>query len=73
MHEKPTTSNEVLREELRDDMLDVAHVDPVGDTGDRLVQSIPRKTSVFRAIAILCCGGLEGVQPHRGHVHTAGV
>jgi len=71
VREKPTTSNEVLREELRDDMLDVAHVDPVGDTGDQLAQSIPRKMSVFRAIAILCRSDLEGAQPHRGHVHAA--
>ena len=39
--------------ELRDDVLDVAHVDPVDDTGDRLAQSVPRETLVFRAAAIL--------------------
>ncbi len=38
------TSDEVLREELGDDMVDVAHVDPVDD---RLAQGITKETLVL--------------------------
>ena len=37
-------SDEVLGEELKDDMVDVAHVDSVDD---RLAQGIPKKTLVL--------------------------
>jgi len=54
-------------------MFDVAHVDPVDDTGDRLKSSIPRETLIFGTAAILFHrSGLEGAQLCRGHVHTAG-
>ena len=31
---KPTTSDEILGEEIGDDVLDAAHIDSVDDTGD---------------------------------------
>ena len=52
-------------------MFDVAHVDPVDDTGDRLAQRVPRETLVLGTAVILCRGGLEGSQSSKGHVHTA--
>ena len=69
--EKSTTSDEVLGKELGDDMLDVAKVDPVDNTGDRLTQNVPRETLIFRTAVILYRSGLESAQSCRGHVHTA--
>ncbi len=41
------TSDEVLGEELGDDVVDVAHIDPVDD---RLAQGITKETLVLRAM-----------------------
>jgi len=38
------TSDEVLGKELKDDMLDVAHVDPVDDTSGRLAGRLSEAT-----------------------------
>ena len=49
--EKPTTSDEILGEEIGDDVLDAAHIGPVDDAGDRLAQSVPRAVVGIRH----CC------------------
>jgi hypothetical protein len=41
-------------------MFDVAHVDPIDDTGDWFAQGIPGESPVLRAATILCCHGQEG-------------
>ena len=67
MRERPTTSDEVLGEELGDDMFDVGLVGLVGDTGDRLVQSVPREAFVFGTAAIL----RGRARSRAGHLNTA--
>ena len=54
-------------------MFYVAYVDPVGDTGDRLAQSVPREALVFGTAAITCGGGLEGAQTCRTLTHGRSV
>ena len=50
-------------------MFDVGLVGLVGDTGDRLVQSVPREAFVFGTAAILRGDGLEGAQSCRTLTH----
>ena len=60
-------------------MFDVARVDRVDDTGDRLAQGVARETLVFGTAAILCRGGLQvegradvqGAYTHRRSVRTS--
>ena len=55
-------------------MLDVAHADPVDDTGDRLAQSVPRRSLDNSALLRSCVAATCIWKAHgraRGRVHTA--
>jgi hypothetical protein len=45
--EQAATTDEVLLEQLRDDILDVRHVHSVDDTSDALPQRIPTEALIF--------------------------
>ena len=62
------TSDEVLGEELGGDMLDVANV---GDTGDRLVESVPER-DLYSALLRSCAAAAWRARSRAGHLHTAG-